>query len=70
MSLPSRGELFAELTEHLRKGAEAAAKIGHLTNDTDGPSRVQAKGWLAVCQLLEEMVRRVTKLATSTRWYH
>jgi hypothetical protein len=70
MGLPTRGEKFAELIEHLRKAAEAAATIGHLTNDTDGPSKVQAKGWLAVCQLLEEMVRRVTKLATSTQWYH
>jgi soluble P-type ATPase len=70
MSLPSRGEKFAELVEYLRKAAEAAAMIGHLTNDTDGPSRVQAKGWLAVCQLLEEMVKRVTRLATSTKWYH
>lgn len=70
MSLPTRGEKFAELIEHLRKAAEAAATIGHLTNDTDGPSKVQAKGWLAVCQLLEEMIRRVTKLATSTGAYH
>lgn len=70
MSLPTKSEKFMELLEHLRKAAEASATIGHLTNDTDGPSRVQAKGWLAVCQLLEEMVRRVTKLATSTKWYH
>ena len=70
MGLPSRGEKFAEGIEHLRKAAEAFAIIGHLTNDTDGPSKVQAKGWLAVVQLLEEMVQRVTKLATSTGAYH
>jgi hypothetical protein len=70
MSIPSRGEKFSELTEHLRKGAEAAAFIAHLTNDTDGPSKIQAQGWRAVSQLLEEIVRRVIKLATSTKWYH
>jgi hypothetical protein len=70
MSLPSRGEKFAELLEHLRKAAEASATLGHLTNDTDGPSKLQARGWLAVCQMLEEMVKRVTKLAISTGGYH
>jgi hypothetical protein len=70
MSLPSRGEKFAELCEHLRKASEAAATLGHLTNDTNGPSKVQALGWLGVSQLLDEMVRRVIKLATSTGGYH
>jgi hypothetical protein len=70
MSLPSRGEKFAELCEHLRKASEAAAILGHLTNDTDGPSRLQARGWLAVSEMLMEMVRRVTRLATSTGGYH
>jgi hypothetical protein len=70
MSLPTRGEKFSELLEHLRKASEASATLGHLTNDTDGPSKLQGRGWLAVSQLLDEMVRRVIKLATSTGGYH
>ena len=62
MSVPTSGEAFARLTEHLRKAQEEAAMIAHLEAAND--QRRKAKGWLSVSENLKRMVRVVTMLAT------
>ena len=59
--LPTKGEKFAELIEHLRLAEEAAAMLGHLHADED---KVMSRGWLGVSQLLNKTVKAVTDLAT------
>jgi hypothetical protein len=64
MTLPTRGEKFTELLEHLREAQEAAAMLGHLHADEDP---LVSKGWLAVSEMLGLTVHNVTKLATRGR---
>jgi len=61
MSIPSKGEKFTELIEHLRKAQEAAAMLGHLHADEDS---LLSQGWLAISEMLKLTVHNVTKLAT------
>jgi len=63
MSIPTRGEEFTKLLEHLRKGQESAAMLAHLYRD-DTKGRQMAIGWLAVEQQLKLAVTAVTQLAT------
>jgi len=61
MTLPTKGEKFAELIERLRLAEEAAAMLGHLHADED---KTMSHGWLGVSQLLNRTVKAVTDLAT------
>ena len=63
ISMPTRGDEFAKLIEHLRLGQEAAAMLAHLYRD-DTKGRKMAIGWLAVEQQLKLTVTAVTALAT------
>lgn len=60
MSLPTRGELFAQLTEYLRKAQECTAMLAHITRDNDS---VQAQGWLGVSELIKKFIHNVTEFA-------
>jgi hypothetical protein len=60
MSIPTEGEIFSQLLEHIRKAQEAAAMLGHLTRDND---KVKAQGWLAISEMFKLTVKNVTKLA-------
>lgn len=62
MSVPTPGEEFAKLIEHLRKAQEAAAMLAHLTRDDD---KLRAQGWLAVSEMFKKVQSQVTKLAVS-----
>jgi hypothetical protein len=64
MSLPTSGETFAVLIEHLRKAQETAAMLGHLKADED---KHLSHGWLGISELLRRMVHQVTELATKGR---
>jgi hypothetical protein len=61
MSIPTKGEEFTKLIEHLRLGQESAAMIAHLHRDD---SKAMAMGWLAVSEGLKQMQQHVIKLAT------
>ncbi len=61
MSLPTRGETFAKLLEHIRKAQEEAATMAHLTADDDA---THSQGWLAVSEMFKRTASQVTKLAT------
>jgi hypothetical protein len=60
MSIPTQGEEFAKLIEHLRKAQEASAMLAHLVRDDD---RLRSQGWMAVSEMLKKTVGNVTKLA-------
>ena len=60
MSIPTKGETFTQLIEHLRLAQEASAMLGHLYADEDP---LMLKGWLAVSELLKLTLHNVTKLA-------
>ena len=64
MTLPTKGEKYAELIEHLRKGQEAAAMLAHLHADE---SELMKHGYLAVSEMLNLVAFQVTKLATGER---
>jgi hypothetical protein len=60
MAIPTKGDTFAQLIEHLRLAQEAAAMLGHLHADEDP---LMLKGWLAISELLKLTIHNVTKLA-------
>ena len=67
MSVPTRGETFSKLLEHLRLAQEDAAMMAHLENADrsggGGPAYVLAKGWLNVSEQLKKMQHLVTEFA-------
>lgn len=60
MSIPTKGEEFAKLIEHLRYAQENASMLAHLNRDD---SKLVAQGWLAVSEMLKLTQHNVTKLA-------
>ena len=65
MSVPTQGEQFAKLIEHLRLAQEDSAMLCHLTRSmsTSKKDNALADGWFAVEELLKRMIFQVTKLA-------
>lgn len=64
MGVPTHGEVFAELIEHLIKAQEACAKLAFLTGlQGSKMDHLLEKGWLGVAELLKKMQHQVTKLA-------
>jgi len=57
----SRSDTFAKMIEHLRLAAEASYMIGHHMKE-DGDN-MRGQGFLAIGQMLEEVVKSATKLA-------
>ena len=62
MSLPTEGEVFAQLIEFLRKAQESTAMLSHLSGAND--RKTASKGWLVVSEQLKAMQRVVTQIAT------
>lgn len=64
MSIPTPGETFYKLHEHLRLAQEDAAMMAHLRRAEGGPKdHAVADGWIAVSELLKRMIYQVTELA-------
>lgn len=64
MSVPTVGEQYAKLMEHLRHAQEDAAMLAHLHNTESGSkAAMMAKGWLVVSEALKAMQGTVTRLA-------
>lgn len=61
MSIPTKGERYASLMEHLRLAEEDAAMLQHLYRDE---SRNMAMGWFAIAELMKRAREQITKLAT------
>jgi len=63
---PSRGMVYAKLTDHLREAADCMAVMSHLHN-TEGNDmdKVLARGWLGMHELLLRLIAQVTKLAAN-----
>lgn len=61
MSIPTKGEEFAKLVEHLHKAQECSAMLAHLHADD---SKLVAQGWMAVSEMMKLTISNVTKLAT------
>jgi hypothetical protein len=66
MSIPTRGETYARLIEHLRLAQEDAATMAHLHN-TESRDSPLARGWLTVSEMLKQMQYKVTQFATKSR---
>lgn len=60
MRIPSEGEEFAKLIEHIRLAQESAAMLAHLTKD-NSPSL--SRGWLALSERLKQAQHQITQLA-------
>lgn len=63
MSIPTKGETFARLLEHLRLAQEDAAMMAHLENSQGQSGTLIAKGWLGVSELIKRMIHQVTEMA-------
>ena len=63
MSVPTQGESFSKLTEHLRLAQEDAAMLAHLANTGGAKDRRLAIGWLGVSEQLKLTIHAVTQLA-------
>lgn len=61
MGVPTSGEKFSELINHLREAQSVAATLGHLEkmNNQD----LLAKGWFGVSEMMDVLVKKVTDLA-------
>lgn len=62
--IPTIGEEYAKLCEHLRKAQESAAMLAHLHNAEGLRGTIRAKGWLAISEGMKLMLDQVQKLAT------
>jgi hypothetical protein len=64
MSVPTQGEQFAKLIEHLRAAQDTSAMLAHLTRSMSGSrkDKAVADGWIAVSELLKRMIYQVTAL--------
>jgi hypothetical protein len=60
MSLPTRGEEFSKLIEHIRLAQEAAAMLAHLNRDT---SKAKSDGWIAISEMFKRVQYQVIQLA-------
>lgn len=64
MSVPTHGEQYSKLMEHLRLAQEDAAMLAHLYRAHGTPKdRILADGWLTVSEGMKLMQHRVTQLA-------
>lgn len=63
MSVPSRGEVFGKLTDHLREAQSCAAMMAHL-HQTEGNDKDKklAVGWLMIVELFKAVIHKVTLL--------
>lgn len=64
MSVPTRGEAYAKLMEHLRSAQDQAAVLAHLHN-TEGSDKDKAlaRNWLMISELFKRVQGQVTELA-------
>ena len=60
MTLPTEGEEYAKLLEHLRLGQESAAMLANLAGMHD--RKLTQQGWLAVEEQMKRMQHAITKL--------
>lgn len=64
MAVPTRGECYARLMEHLRKAQEEAAMLKHLhAAEGNGADDVLAQGWFHISENLRKMQHGVTEFA-------
>jgi hypothetical protein len=61
MGVPTQGEAYSKLMEHLRLAQEEAATLAHLASAND--DRKLAQGWLLVSENFKKMQHSVTTLA-------
>jgi hypothetical protein len=62
MAVPTKGETYSQLMEHLRLAQEASAMLAHLARANDENTR--ADGWLVISENFKRMQSVVTELAT------
>ena len=62
MSIPTKGESYSKLMEHLRKAQEEASTLAHLHGLND--DRKMAVGWLQVSEMFKKVQKQVTTMAT------
>ena len=63
MQVPTEGDEYAKMMEHLIKVQECASMLAHLSNNYGPKGRSRAIGWLAVEQQMKLIQATVTKLA-------
>jgi hypothetical protein len=61
MIVPTQGETYAKMMEHLRLAQECAAMMAHLTNAND--DRRIAHLWIKVSEGFRNMQHHITELA-------
>jgi hypothetical protein len=61
MSIPTTGETFAKLIEHLRLAQEDCAMMAHLLN-AEGTNHL-GKQWLLISEMLKKAQYNITHLA-------
>lgn len=63
MSVPSRGEVFSKLIEHMREAQSCSAMMAHLHNTEGNDADKQlARGWLIIEDLIKKMIHKLTLL--------
>jgi len=62
MSVPTTGETYSKLMEHLRQAQECSAMLAHLHRAQDNKPEL-ARQWLAVSEGFKKMQYSLTQLA-------
>lgn len=64
-SVPTQGEVFAKLTNHLREAQSCAAQLSHLAGlQSNHPhDQALARGWLMISEQMKAYIRRITNIA-------
>lgn len=64
MSIPTHGETYMKLMDHLRQAQECSATLSHLANTEDGTkAKALSKSWMVVSELFKHVQLKVTELA-------
>jgi hypothetical protein len=65
MTIPTTGETFSKLLEHIRLAEENAAMMAHLirAQSRGAKDNALANGWLSISELFRRMSIKVTELA-------
>lgn len=61
MSIPTEGDLYAQIIEHIRKVQELTAMMGHLTGENN--RRITSNAWLKVSENFKMVQHVVTQIA-------
>ncbi len=61
MAVPSKGEVFSKMLDHLRDAQSCASTLAHLYRaDSGGIAMQLSRGWLLIEDLINKLCHKIT----------